>query len=338
VDPLHPVVNHNIIAMRYLLLVWLVVLINAQEIARLIDVYKSNDILGGNCALSAAPSAGYQDDGKVLYLHPYYPSDEEVAEYHSLPDTLTSANDALGKGLVNGLSLAYNWSIALENSWQLHPSHPRISSKPLCLNHTINAAVKPISIYNRSNDIRTWALISNIKHAFIHDSGIVGLECGYIQLHDGCETKFRFMGRKWNEKCRNNLAKNLISWASLYHDKNKFMELCGTSNDPQQEIPATYDRVFVITSTWDHNFHHFIVDSLVRLARNYKFLMDNPDVYIHIRRYEQYAKHENFINAAKALRRGLLDLIGIPYDRIISGPIFATNVYLPSMPKCNSQV
>ena len=116
------------------------------------------------------------------------------------------------------------------------------------------------------------------------------------------------------------------------------MELCGTSNDPQQEIPATYDRVFVITSTWDHNFHHFIVDSLVRLARNYKFLMDNPDVYIHIRRYEQYAKHENFIKAAKALRRGLLDLIGIPYDRIISGPIFATNVYLPSMPKCNSQV
>ncbi len=325
---------------------WLPVWIDAQEVAKLVHTYQTNDILGGNCVLNAAPSMGYQERSKILYLHPFYPSNEEVEEYNALPDTLTSTNEALGIGLVNGKEFAYNWSIAVENSWQLHVSHPRISRKPLCLNHTINAAVKPISIYDRRNGdgIRTWALISNIKSAFIHDSGIVGLDCGYIQLHDGCETKFRFMGRKWNEKCRNNIAKHRISWKTLMQHQEKFMELCGIGNEPQQgkqsevEVPKTYSRVFVITSTWDHNYHHFIVDSLVRLARNYQFLLENPDIYIHIRRYEQYAKHENFINAAIALRKGLLELLGISYDRIISGPIFAKEVYLPTMPLCNSQV
>lgn len=336
--------------MRRLLWLWLSVWINAQEVSKLVHIYKSNDVLGGNCMLNAAPSMGYQDDSKILYLHPFYPSNEEVEEYHALPDTLTSTNEALGIGLVNGKETAYNWSISVENSWQLHVSHPRISSKPLCLNHTINAAVKPISIYDRRNDkgVRTWALISNIKTAFIHDSGIVGLDCGYIQLHDGCETKFRFMGRKWNERCRNNIAKHLTSnttsWYTLMDNKEKFKELCGIGNEPQRTeqgevvVPNTYPRVFVITSTWDHNYHHFIVDSLVRLARSYKFLMDNPDIYIHIRRYEQYAKRESFINGAIALRKGLLELIGISYDRVISGPVFAGEVYLPTAPVCNSQV
>lgn len=95
-----------------------------------------------------------------------------------------------------------------------------------------------------------------------------------------------------------------------------------------------YNKVFVISAAWDHNYHHFIIDSLSRLVRNIDFLLENPDVKIHIRQFDQYAAKSRAEKGAK-LRAVVSGLLGIDSSRFISGVVLADEVYLPRAVKCN---
>jgi hypothetical protein len=100
-----------------------------------------------------------------------------------------------------------------------------------------------------------------------------------------------------------------------------------------------YGKVFTIPALWDYNYHHFIVDSLVRLSRNLRYLRSNKDILIHVRSYEEYdpkySKNAAFKEKAKRMREMFFTLLGISTSRIITGPVLADEVFIPRFMKCS---
>lgn len=129
-------------------------------------------------------------------------------------------------------------------------------------------------------------------------------------------------GTKWDEMWNSETIGLQKVNTSLYE--------CGGNS---KFVPTRYKRVFIISASWDHNYHHFLSDSLSKLARHIDFLQRNPDIRIHIRSYEQYSPNKS--GSGKALRVRLLESIGLSSDRLISGPIVADEVFIPRSPKCN---
>lgn len=180
--------------------------------------------------------------------------------------------------------------------------------------------------------------IISARNAVIHDSGVVALSCGYYQPTEGCETIFKFIGRKWYGKCKGQFRSQ--SRSSRWPDDEPSageLEIFNSTicRDRSANSLQVHDRVFVITASWDNNYHHFIIDSLVRLSRHLDFLKANPDVKIHIRRYEQYAKKARYVQGGIELRRRLIALLGLEESQFISGPVFARLVHIPRGAKCN---
>jgi len=131
----------------------------------------------------------------------YDPSPQEIAGYRSLPKSMTSANKALGIGLVKGKPKALIWAQSTTNSWQLPLEHPR-NNKSNCV--IVSAAVgeHPLKLYEQAKLSPSIFYLIHGYNAIIHDTGTVILDCGYVQLHEGCETIFKFIGRRWQDKCR----------------------------------------------------------------------------------------------------------------------------------------
>jgi hypothetical protein len=231
-------------------------------------------------------------------------------------------------------------------------------NKSLCIKFSKESFKKPTLFYNRNNSDLFY--IFKGRNGFIADSGIfiiiiyiynsyynyfnffinlgiVHFECGYIQLHEACETIFKFIGRKLQAKCMNNLKIKSIKWNKLFNNKetdifsnsinnnkteiiNEFAISCVNTNEKIFKINQV-KSIFVITASWDNNYHHFIVDSITRLFRHLKFLQDNPDIMILIRGFEQYAKKERYIAGGTEMRLRLLNLLNISVDRVIYGII-----------------
>jgi hypothetical protein len=103
-------------------------------------------------------------------------------------------------------------------------------------------------------------------------------------------------------------------------------------------LPVRHNRVFIATALWDHNYHHFLVDSVARIVRHLKFLHDNPDIKIHIRRFESKAKKQHIIKSGIEMRQRIWKALNISLDRIISGPVLASEVFLPRAPLCNAPI
>lgn len=85
----------------------------------------------------------------------------------------------------------------------------------------------------------------------------------------------------------------------------------GTVSVPTPTLAVLHDAVFVLTSLWDHNYHHFAIDSLVKLIRYLPFLTRYPEIKIHIRRYEQFCKKKKYIRGGIEIRRRFWDLLGL---------------------------
>lgn len=100
-----------------------------------------------------------------------------------------------------------------------------------------------------------------------------------------------------------------------------------------------HKRVFVIAAAHDFNFHHLIVDSLARLSHHMDFLRKNPDIKIHIRRWETIADiHSTTIEDMKITRQSrdmLMALLGIDLSRVVSGAVLADEVFIPRCLRCS---
>lgn len=88
----------------------------------------------------------------------------------------------------------------------------------------------------------------------------------------------------------------------------------GASLSTSVSVPSSlivHDSVLVMTAFWDHNYHHFIIDSLVKIIRYLPFLTKYPAVKLHIMRFEQFCKKLKYIRGGVEIRRRFWDLLGI---------------------------
>lgn len=276
----------------------------------------------------------------------------EVQQYARLPKTLTWLNEKLALGIVDGQPKAQAWVDRKDTSWTITPDHPR-SNKSQCMQLTKQAVAKPAALYDssalQSQLVQPYLL--HAKQAIIHDSGILALQCGYFQSHESCETKYKFIGRKWYKQCLSQIQTSKVIWQDIFgNSSNVHQNLCvpkrptlrptrkptgkeGLLVNPNLQHE---EKVFVITSNWDHNYHHFLFDSITRMVKYLPFLHSNPDIKIHSRRTEQFGHNvHNMYENSVALRKKILLLLGLDPSRLIFGTVAAKQVYYPRSMICN---
>ena len=281
------------------------------------------------------------------------PSKAEVRSFTETPITLSKAHKDL---TVTASMRGYNydkWGSEKESRWEIPKNHPG-QNKRNCIAMTQMVSDGRIySFYEGFRKVDRTFYLSVIQHGFIHPSGAVMARCGYYMGEELCENRWDY-ARKWHDDCKEGLKKNAIEWDALFSDElqqmtppkawSKMIDTCTDRSD--LGIPGKNgifnitkeDKVFIISSLWDYNYHHFMVDSLARLARNYEFLKKFPLIKIHVRFFEEYDGMYNwnthFKANAKRMREQLLSLLGIDPARIVTGPVIAKEVYIPRALRC----
>ena len=320
------------------------------------DSTKQNSV--GSCKWSfrvgKAQSLGVND----LVVWKFPASAAEVAAYESLRETKTLANELLGTS-----KRTLRWGKVKQLSWQLPAEHPR-QNRSLCVELAAEAGRDGTYhvFYASRRRLLNEFHIYEANNALIDDKGVLALPCGYVQAHESCETHYRFIGRQWLNKCFQDLNAHKsraasLSWEEMFKDPQRHGGVClkapvpthflvaASKNDttppPTPPPPSphnweVHDKVFLITSGWDNNYHHFIVDSLSRLIRHYDWLQANPDVHIHIRGFEAMAKKERFVQGGRDMRKRILELLRLAPGRFITGPALARKVWLPRATGCNA--
>mmetsp|Transcript_23289 Transcript_23289/g.22446 ORF Transcript_23289/g.22446 Transcript_23289/m.22446 type:complete len:578 (+) Transcript_23289:171-1904(+) len=268
----------------------------------------------------------------------YPPSTDEASQYISTSQTFSKVNLDLIQAKVNGVSKIPSW-LESGNNWQLLASHPR-SNKTLCLSSSIAAEKEVTSFYKEMKKDTSMFYILHTYNALIHGTGIIAKQCGYIQAHQACETIFKFLGRKWFKTCQNGVLSSKIKWKDAWDGSpesvDALLKACPEKHEKYATPIKRHKKVFVISAGWDSNYHHFLVDSLTRLIRHLDFLIANPDIMIHIRAIEQGFKKKELVDAGRQLRERLFTMLGIDMKRVISGQIYADEVYIPKSTNCNA--
>ena len=101
------------------------------------------------------------------------------------------------------------------NSWQLPLSHPR-NNKTNCVRLATLAGISPIQIYQTYRDTSSAFYVVRANNAFIHETGIAFISCGYFQPLEGCETIFKFIGKRWWATCSDALKKRKLAWMDMF--------------------------------------------------------------------------------------------------------------------------
>ncbi|TPX30372.1 hypothetical protein SmJEL517_g06065 [Synchytrium microbalum] len=84
--------------------------------------------------------------------------------------------------------------------------------------------------------------------------------------------------------------------------------------------PPTYidTTVMVVTQYWMDNFHHVLTESCSRLAFHYEYLITHKDVLLHVASTRE-----------GTLTRKIMEYLGFPASRLISGHVVAARVIMP---------
>ena len=139
----------------------------------------------------------------------------------------------------------------------------------------------------------------------------------------------------WNERTLVSSQLSHLCFPAEVTQPGRKQRLAGVEANYTHKLVHRVPRVFSIASQWDNNYHHFIVDGLSRLARHLDWLLQNPDVFIHIRAFERIAKKDRYITGGRILRRGFWELLGIDARRVIYGNVLADVAWVPRSTRCN---
>lgn len=291
--------------------------------------------IGCNIYIEDGLNASHRGDIPVTL---YPPSTDEALHYIKTGDTLSKVNPDLIRAKVNGVSKIPTWLVS-GNNWQLLASHPR-SNKTLCLSSSIAAEKEITSFYKDMKKDPSMFYMLHTNNALIHGTGIIAKQCGYLQAHQSCETIFKFLGRNWFKECKSGVLLSHKKWKDVWDGSqesvNALLQACPEKHEKYATPIKRHKKVFIISAGWDSNYHHFLVDSLTRLIRHIDFLKANPDVMIHIRAIEQGFKKKDIADAGRHLRERLFSMVGIDMNRVISGQIYADEVYIPKSTNCNA--
>lgn len=299
-----------------------------------------------------------------------HPAQHELNEFMGAPYSMTKSNEKHKNITVNGREkVAETWAENKKLIWQLPETHPRNSMRGQCVGFAKDSAQNALSIYKERKSLMEPFYILRFKNneIFIHDDGVVSVKNGYWQMHENCELIYKFIGRKRKHKCNQQLERLGITWETMIKDikagkfteANKDKDYYGCKGEeiihkPKKmmkwgsekyilknitnPLPAYHKRVFMITAGWDSNYHHFIIDSVIRMVRYMDFLQNNPDIMIHIRTIEKYSLLERYIQGGIDTRNRILNLLNIDPKRIINGSVVADEVFIPRAGVCNSQM
>lgn len=276
-------------------------------------------------------------DSFVVSVH--IPSKLELKQRRSATVTLSKAYNTLGDRVrEEGLE---EWVNEKGLMWQLPKDHPA-QNRRYCYNITMKMANGNVeNLYEEFKKEYRAFYVLNHDNAYIHATGSVGVDCGYFQGVEGCETRWT-QGELWWKKCSNKLNSLRLPWSTLWLDSEdaspsqlEGINTCKVYN----LVPKQYDDVFVIDALWDFNFHHFMADSIARLVRHIDFLRDHPEVMIHIRAFDRLDitrnRTEIFKAVAGKMRDSIFQLLRIDLSRVIYGPVLAKRVYIPRSLRCS---
>ena len=71
-------------------------------------------------------------------------------------------------------------------------------------------------------------------------------------------------------------------------NSTEFREACNDKKEGPQFISSP---VLVISGAYDYTYHHFMADTLTRVARYLRFLKKHPEVKVFIRAHEKDSPH-----------------------------------------------
>ena len=283
---------------------------------------------------------------QVLHMNPH---PKEVIEYFARPKTLSNANKNLAStASIRGYNLQ-KWGSEKDSRWEIPVDHPGQQRK-FCVKKVLEVSDGKIHrLYDEHQRyVRKAFYAVKGSYAYIHPTGAVSKACGYFQGAEGCETRWEDIAKKWWSRCTHYLSKNKLNWADLWRADTtnpaalKMFRACADDSDMTVKnnitiVPVQHDTVYVVSALWDYNFHHFIADSLARLARNLKMLRSREDIKIHIREFDSYELppwSESSKLISHKMRNTLVELLGINPSRIISGPVLAKTVIIPRNTHC----
>ena len=269
-----------------------------------------------------------------------FPTVKEIQDFQRTPDTLEAANKDLHRLAIKTGGYTLTWQHSNETRWVIpsdHPGQDRIKFMNLAAEISNGRVLQLYQDYK--TDLQSASYLIKARHAVVHPSGSVGMGCGYYIGVDGCETRWN-RAQGWWRLCSQSLTKHNLPWSyptskSQLATYRSVLKNCTMSSDINP--PQYYKKVFVATALWDYNYNHFLTDSLARLIRHIKYLRANPDIMIHIRRYEDYddvIRDAKFKSVAQRMRNKLFALLGIDSTRIVSGIIVADQVLIPRNTHC----
>ena len=200
-----------------------------------------------------------------------------------------------------------------------HPSQKRVMcvniSRTLGYGYTLN------NIYEQFSKITCTSYLIEGRQGVIDKLGSVMFSCGMYKGHEGGETRFS-NSLDWAHKCRDYLKQSNVPWNTFFHQIRNPDQQDIIANCSSNKLPAIFHRkLFIMTAIWDMNFHHFLVDSLSRIARYLDFLRRHPEIMIHFRNFDP--------NTPTKSRDMILSLLRINSSRLVGGTVAADVVYIP---------
>ena len=264
-----------------------------------------------------------------------YVPESIVAGYTAMPATLTGTNVGLAIGMTGNVSKIAKDVQNKRPSLYFPLKHPRQNGS-FCAQMSTLAERGISSFYYHMREDYKSPYLTLLSNAVVHQSGYVAQECGWLQTRMGCGNRVLRDARLW----RKNITSTIKS-SSIGSEHVAWQSATSLQQALGRHL-AIHDEVFVIDVAWDFNYHHFLVDSVTRLVPFYNYFRRYEHIKIHIREEEKNAMNVSdplimkWINESRIIRQRVFDLLEISADRVISGPLIARKVYLPSEPECAS--
>jgi hypothetical protein len=304
-------------------------------------------------------------------VHIIEPAEAEYDSYVNQISVLTFANDDLRFGWRNGVNGAVLWQHGNGSQFSLPRNHIR-RERSLCIGFTERVTYAPELLYNvfKRIALKSPPYVMSFRNVLVFGAGNVMTACGYYQQLRGCINSYPKPGHELYQSINRSLSQEHLRWDDLFTNivattvpaassinplRNFYRRLHRMkpfASDPLVMTPL--DKVFIIDTHWDFNYHHMLVESAARLVHYLPMLQKDASIAIHIRAEEhirlrtERSKHDRNtatpptlsrqMQSGDCIRSGVLGLLGISIDRVVTGHVLARQALLPQSQGCSDYV
>eukprot|EP01031_Cornospumella_fuschlensis_P027960 gene27960-33763_t len=190
---------------------------------------------------------------------------------------------------------------------------------------------QPITVYDSyHHPLHRSFYYLRLEKAIVYFDGAVGTSCGLFLGAESCMSRVDHNSR-CQQSCFSLLKGYNLTWLDLWKPEK--------SKQRPNNVIKRFKEVFVIAAQWDHNYYHFHMDSLARLAHHLPFLRRYPDIKIHLYLNEDYDRrlwiNATTVNNIRNMRSRIFGLLGLNPSRIVSNAVYADVIYVPRATHCS---